>query len=163
MSEFSRKPAGIKSVYVHMHARVNPGLVLATCERQESLVVTKRSAAHEVAALLDTPFLRALAEPARLEVLKVLLLRGSGDVATIASELPQDRSVISRHLQTLEDAGIVRSAKEGRHRHYSLDGVSFVRRFEQLSERLRTLAPLCCPPAISAAGKRPSGRRPKPA
>lgn len=118
-------------------------------------VANKRTAALQVAEMLDTPFLRALAEPARLEVLKVLLAKGSGDVATIAAELPQDRSVISRHLRTLEDAGIVRSTREGRHRHYALDGMSFVRRFEQLSERLRALAPLCCPPVTTSVSKRP--------
>jgi DNA-binding transcriptional ArsR family regulator len=110
------------------------------------VAVTARGAAQEVAALLDTPFLRALAEPARLEVLKVLLVQGSGDVASIADELPQDRSVISRHLQTLEEAGIVRSTWQGRHRHYALDGRTLIARFEHLSERLRALAPLCCPP-----------------
>lgn len=105
-----------------------------------------KAAATEMAELLDTPFLRALSEPSRLQVLKVLLLRGPSDVATVAAELPQDRSVISRHLQFLERAGIARSSWEGRHRIYALDGATFIGRFEQLATRLRTLAPLCCGP-----------------
>ncbi|MFV8751465.1 ArsR/SmtB family transcription factor [Nannocystaceae bacterium ST9] len=115
-----------------------------------------RAAAEEVAALLDTPFLRALAEPARLEVLKVLLLHGAGDVASLAAHLPQDRSVVSRHLQTLEDAGIVRSTWEGRHRRYALDGNALIARFELLSTKLRSLAPLCCPPIASAQVEAPA-------
>jgi DNA-binding transcriptional ArsR family regulator len=109
-----------------------------------------KKAASEIAGLLDTPFLRALAEPARLEVLQVLLVHGPGDVATVAAQLPQDRSVVSRHLQTLEDAGVVRSSWEGRRRVYALDGGTLVARFEQLSSRLKALAPLCCPPAAPA-------------
>lgn len=103
-------------------------------------------AADELASLLDTPFLRALAEPARLEVVKVLLKRGAGDVATIASELPQDRSVVSRHLRVLEEAGVVRSRREGRHRHYELDGHALVTRFETLASHVRRLTEICCPP-----------------
>lgn len=118
-------------------------------------MASPRIAAQEVASLLDTPFLRALAEPARLEVLKVLLIHGSGDVASIAAHLPQDRSVVSRHLQTLEDAGIVRSTREGRHRVYALDGAALVARFELLSSRMRVLAPLCCPPASAPAMQEP--------
>jgi DNA-binding transcriptional ArsR family regulator len=59
--------------------------------------------------VLNSAFLRALTEPARLELLRVLLLHGPADVATIASHLPQDRSVISRHLKVLEQAGVVES------------------------------------------------------
>jgi DNA-binding transcriptional ArsR family regulator len=111
-------------------------------------------AAEEIAALLDTPFLRALAEPARLDVLKVLLIHGSGDVASLAAHLPQDRSVISRHLRILEEAGIVRSVRAGRHRNYQLEGGALVGRFEQLSTRVRALAAICCPPAPVSATTR---------
>lgn len=115
-----------------------------------------KAAAIEMAELFDTPFLRALSEPSRLEVLKVLLVQGPSDVASVAAELPQDRSVISRHLQFLEQAGIVRSTWEGRHRIYAMDGATFIGRFEHLATRLRTLAPLCCgpfdpPPAVPLA------------
>ena len=127
--------------------------------KTRSVASNARTAAQEVASLLDTPFLRALAEPARLEVLKVLLVHGAGDVASIAAHLPQDRSVVSRHLQTLEDAGIVRSTRIGRHRHYALDGAALVSRFELLSSRLRTLAPMCCPPVSEPTPKAPAARK----
>lgn len=109
-------------------------------------VTRSARAAQQLAEVLDTPFLRALAEPARLEVLKVLLVHGSGDVASIAGHLPQDRSVVSRHLRTLEEAGIVRSSRSGRHRVYELDGIALVARFESLSSQVRALAAVCCPP-----------------
>lgn len=111
---------------------------------------SRADAASELTRLLRTPFLRALAEPARLDVLEVMLTHGSGDVASIAGHLPQDRSVVSRHLQALEDAGVVRSTWEGRHRRYELDGGGFVKGFEALASKVRTLANLCCPPQAEA-------------
>jgi DNA-binding transcriptional ArsR family regulator len=101
-------------------------------------------AATEMVRILATPFLRALTEPARL---------------------PQDRSVVSRHLQFLEGAGIVRSAWEGRHRRYELDGAGFVKALEAMTARVRTLAGVCCPPtpstleSLSPAGPSARGAR----
>ncbi|MCY1023994.1 ArsR/SmtB family transcription factor [Pyxidicoccus sp. MSG2] len=101
----------------------------------------------ELIALLDSGFLRALTEPARLELLKVLLRHGPADVGAIAAHLPQDRSVISRHLKVLSDVGIVRARRDGRHRIYEVDGPSFLASFEGLLSRARELAPICCPPS----------------
>ena len=67
-------------------------------------MVSRERAATRIVELLDSPFLRALTEPARLEVLRVLILHGPADIGELASHLPQDRSVVSRHLKTLEDA-----------------------------------------------------------
>lgn len=119
----------------------------------------RQRAATEIASLLDTPLLRALTEPARLEVLKVLLVNGRGDVASVSEHLPQDRSVVSRHLQVLEDAGVVRSARVGRHRIYELDGGFLVSRFDALATRLRTLAAVCCPPSTTREAREPTPRR----
>lgn len=79
-------------------------------------MVSRARAAARIVEVLDSPVLRALAEPARLEVLRVLLLHGPADIGALASHLPQDRSVVSRHLKTLEDAGLVRAERDGRHR-----------------------------------------------
>jgi DNA-binding transcriptional ArsR family regulator len=70
-------------------------------------------AAARIVELLDAPLLRALTEPARLEVLRTLLVSGPADVGAIAATLPQHRSVITRHLQTLEAAGVVRGVRDG--------------------------------------------------
>lgn len=113
--------------------------------------MTKRArAAEEMVALLDSPFLRALTEPARLEVLKALMLHGPADVSAIAAHLPQDRSVVSRHLKTLEEVGVVRSTrgtKDARQRVYAIDASGFVGTLEGMLERVRALTPVCCPPA----------------
>jgi DNA-binding transcriptional ArsR family regulator len=111
----------------------------------ESRLTPRERAARKVIEILDSPFLQALAERARLEVLRVLLLHGASDVGQIASHLPQDRSVISRHLATLEEAGIVQCTKDGRRRIYRLDGVGFVTTFERILAETRAIVPACCP------------------
>ena len=125
-------------------------------------MTSRERAAARIVELLDAPFLRALTEPARLEVLRALLIKGASDVGEIAEALPQHRSVISRHLQTLEEAGIVRGVRDGRRHVYAIDGAAFVAGLERLLGETRTLAAVCCPPAdlIPAARLR---KRPGPA
>jgi len=80
-------------------------------------VPTRRSrerAAHELAAIVDAELFRALYEPVRIELVKLLTARGRSDIQTIAAQVPQDRSVVSRHLAVLHRAGVVRREKIGR-------------------------------------------------
>lgn len=78
-------------------------------------------------------------------MLRVLLVSGPCDVASLDEELPQDRSVLSRHLQVLLRAGLVSCRREGRHRIYAIRGRVFVERVEQLLATLRRVVPACCP------------------
>ncbi len=94
---------------------------------------------------MDTEFFRALCEPARVEVFKQLVLKGRSDIGTIAESMPQDRSVIARHLQLMERAGLLRAQNEGRHTFYEIDGPAMIARVEQLSDLLQVLVPMCCP------------------
>lgn len=113
-------------------------------------MVSRARAAARLIEVLDAPVLRALAEPARLEVLRVLLLHGGGDIAAIAAHLPQDRSVVSRHLKTLEDAGLLRAVRDGRHRRYEVDGAAFTAALERILGESRAMAAICCPPSPTA-------------
>jgi DNA-binding transcriptional ArsR family regulator len=113
----------------------------------EAVVISRERAAAKMVELLDAPFLRAVTEPARLEVLRALLVRGPSDVGEIAESLPQHRSVISRHLQTLEAAGVVRGVRDGRRHVYAINGAAFIAGLERLLGETRALAAICCPPA----------------
>ncbi len=110
----------------------------------------RERAASKVIDILDSPFLRALTEPARLEVLRVLLVHGPSDIGAIADKLPQDRSVISRHLKVLEDAEIVRGQRDGRHRIYAIDGMKLIGTLERMLTETKSVAAVCCP-AIEVA------------
>ncbi len=106
---------------------------------------TRAQAADACIEILDAEFFRALCEPARLQVFRQLVLLGRSDIGTIAQALPQDRSVITRHLQVMERAGVVQSQTEGRHTFYEIDGPSIAGRIEQMVVLMHTLVPLCCP------------------
>jgi len=111
----------------------------------DSSCMSRQAAADKIARILDAQFFRALCEPVRIEIILVLIRKGRSDVGAIAEELPQDRSVISRHLQVLERGGIVCASQEGRHVFYELDASTSVQRFEAILGQLRALLPLCCP------------------
>jgi DNA-binding transcriptional ArsR family regulator len=110
-----------------------------------SKMMNRNDAADACVAVMDTAFFKALCEPARIEVIRRLIKLGRADIGEIAEGLPQDRSVVSRHLTQLEDAGIASSSKEGRRILYELDGPSILSRFESMSSIIRALQPLCCP------------------
>jgi DNA-binding transcriptional ArsR family regulator len=104
------------------------------------------AAAAELVALFDTPFLRSLTEPSRLEVLRVLILHGPADIQTVASHLPLDRSVVSRHLKALVECGAVTGRREGRSHIYAVDATAIIGTLEHMVARVKALVPLCCPP-----------------
>ena len=113
------------------------------------MIVLKRDKNKLVEGLtknLDSRFFKSLSDPVRQELLKYLLLYGRVDVGTIAQHLPQDRSVISRHLQLMRDAGVLISEKEGRFVFYSINGQEFLAKLEALVDQMRACIPVCCPP-----------------
>jgi DNA-binding transcriptional ArsR family regulator len=55
----------------------------------------------ELTKNFDLKFFKTMSEPVRLEILKFLMVNGRSDIGTIAEHMPQDRSVISRHLNLL--------------------------------------------------------------
>ncbi len=117
-------------------------------------VPTRRSrerAARELAGILDSELFRALCEPARVEIVKLLTAHGRSDVQTITALVPQDQSVVSRHLAVLHRAGVVRREKVGRQVFFEVDGVSIVTRMERMLAQFRAIVPLCCPPPLRTA------------
>jgi DNA-binding transcriptional ArsR family regulator len=102
--------------------------------------VSRQEAARRCVAVFDTGFFKALCEPARIAVLRELILLGRGDIAAIAARLPQDRSVVARHLHQLAAAQIVTAEKEGRHVFYQIDAVAVAERLEGILAITRLLA-----------------------
>jgi DNA-binding transcriptional ArsR family regulator len=108
----------------------------------------------DLISTFDSAFLRALTEPARLEILKLLLMRGSANIETLAGQLPQDRSVISRHLTVLHRAGMVRTERIGRERIYAVDGPGIVGALERILAQAKAVMAGCCPPEDAPAARR---------
>lgn len=112
----------------------------------------RQTAARGLAEVVDSKLFRALCEPARIDILRQLTVLGRVDIGTLADRLPQDRSVISRHLGVLRDAGIVLREKRGRSVFFEVDGPAVVAQLEAALSRFRAIVPLCCPPPGLAGG-----------
>lgn len=104
-----------------------------------------RDMADAATAVLDTNFLKALSDPTRVQIIKKLINMGACDISTISQGLAQDRSVISRHLATLERASICAQLKQGRHVLYDLDGPYIVGKVERILDAIAPMAELCEP------------------
>lgn len=113
---------------------------------------TRRTPACELASVFDAGLLAALCEPVRLDIVRVLVTRGRADLQTIAGHLPQDRSVVSRHLSLLHRSGVVRREKVGRQVFFELDGPALLERLERMVGGCRSIVAACCPPT-------PKGKR----
>ena len=95
---------------------------------------------------LDSKMFKALTDPTRIQILKFLMLEGRADISTIANHFPQDRSVISRHLHMMGEAGLLAVEKETRYRFYSINGEKFLQEFETIVTNLKACIHECCPP-----------------
>jgi ArsR family transcriptional regulator, arsenate/arsenite/antimonite-responsive transcriptional repressor len=87
-------------------------------------------------------FFKALCDPNRIAIVTRLASAcGEQTVSQVAKCCPVDISVVSRHLATLRDAGIVTSRKAGKQVLYAV-------RYDALVKTLRDLADAidsCCP------------------
>lgn len=100
--------------------------------------------------LLDPELFKSLCDPTRLKLLACLAKCGRAcSVTEVAECCSVDFSVVSRHLATLEKAGVLESAKEGRTVFYAV-------RYRQLAQTLHALAEAieaCCPQGRTSARK----------
>jgi DNA-binding transcriptional ArsR family regulator len=62
----------------------------------------------------------ALSDPTRREVIRALSDEGPVTATELAGRIPVSRQAIVKHLASLEDAGLVASALEGRNRRFRL-------------------------------------------
>ncbi len=109
------------------------------------MIYTKKQLeiANQLVKAMDSKFFKSLSEPVRVDIMRFLLLNGQSDIATIAENMPQDRSVISRHLTLMQDVGILTGRKEGRHMVYMLNADHFLERFKGLTALLEDCVNVC--------------------
>ena len=74
----------------------------------------------------------ALGDPTRLKLVAVLCAGGALSIAQLTANTEISRQGVTKHLQVLADAGVVRDVKQGRERLWQLDPV-------QIEEARRTL------------------------
>ena len=97
----------------------------------------------DLATLFRPELYRALSDPSRIALLaRLAQCGGPRTVTELAEGCPLDLSVVSRHLATLRDAGILESTRRGREVLYGF-------RTERVVSTLRALADTlesCCAP-----------------
>lgn len=88
---------------------------------------------------------RALADPNRLAILAEIAscCGGSKSVSEVADGLPQDLSVVSRHLSTLRDAGVLRAERRGKRVHYFCCYQELVGALRSLADSIEACCPTC--------------------
>lgn len=67
-------------------------------------------------------FFKALAHPARLQILQFLAKSKTCISGDISDELPLSRTTVNQHLKELKDAGLIKGHVEGVTMNYCLDG-----------------------------------------
>ncbi len=65
---------------------------------------------------------KALAHPARLQILQFLAETKTCISGDISDELPLSRTTVNQHLKELKDTGLIRGHVEGVKMNYCLDG-----------------------------------------
>lgn len=118
---------------------------MRTYTQNMNTIQNQNQAIDAAISSLDGAFFKALCEPPRVAVLKRVMQLGRADVTAIAADLPQERSVVSRHLQVLLEAGIVRASKVGRQVFYEVDGPAIIQRLEDILRHTKNITALCCP------------------
>lgn len=79
------------------------------------------SARLSSSALKAAPVFAALGDATRLSLVRRLSTEGSLSITSLSQGSGMTRQGITRHLKTLEKAGLVQDKKEGREHHFVLD------------------------------------------
>ena len=87
-----------------------------------------------MSATVEDELWSAIGDPTRRRMLDLLILEGIETATALSEQIPVSRQAISKHLQVLDRAGLVRSAVEGRERRYSVDEAQLGRALSQMNE-----------------------------
>jgi ArsR family transcriptional regulator len=106
--------------------------------------------------LLDPRLFKALCDPTRAKLLGCLIKCGRAcSVTEVAESCSVDFSVVSRHLQLLERAGVLECTKEGRTVFYAVQHRHLCRTLRGLADAIEQ----CCPAENAAACRGGCGAR----
>lgn len=89
-------------------------------------------------------YAKALAHPARVAILKLLLRKQSCICGDIVDELPLSQSTISQHLKELKAAGLIKGDIEGAKVCYCIDEEEWNTAKACVNELLSMMPAKCC-------------------
>lgn len=88
---------------------------------------------------IDIDFFRAISDPVRSELLIFLAGAGEMTIGEIAENFPQNRSVISRHLDYMNRFGAVQRKKVGREVLYKANNRLIVDKFDTATTNMKAV------------------------
>lgn len=83
--------------------------------------------------LILADYARALAHPARVEILRVLAEKQECVCGELVADLPLAQSTVSQHLKVLKDIGLIRGEIDGPRSCYCMDWEAFAAMTESFS------------------------------
>jgi ArsR family transcriptional regulator len=86
---------------------------------------------------------KALAHPARLQILRTLGTRGECVCGEVVEVVGLAQSTVSQHLKVLREAGLVRGTADGPRSCYCLDGAGLAAARGALGDLLSSLDACC--------------------
>jgi predicted transcriptional regulator len=87
-----------------------------------------------VSIAIEDELWSAIGDPTRRRMLDLLIIEGIETATALSEQLPVSRQAISKHLQVLDRAGLVRGTVEGRERRYQVDESRLARAVEQMNQ-----------------------------
>jgi DNA-binding transcriptional ArsR family regulator len=94
-----------------------------------------------VAAMALARQLKALADPARLQLLSIVVATGSACICDLTEPVGLSQPTVSHHMKVLVDAGLLHREKRGKWVHFSVNTPALRDLGQQLADPRRTLAP----------------------
>ncbi len=94
----------------------------------------KKSGYFEENRVRMTEFAKALAHPARLEILETLAQSKNCNCGDIVSKLPLAQSTVSQHLRELKSSGIISSEINGPKSQYAIEWKELEMQFRSLGK-----------------------------
>lgn len=94
----------------------------------------KKNGYFEENRLRMTEFAKALAHPARLEILETLAQSKNCNCGDIVDKLPLAQSTVSQHLRELKNSGLISSEIDGPKSQYAIEWRELELQFRQLGK-----------------------------
>jgi ArsR family transcriptional regulator len=85
--------------------------------------------------------LKALADPARLQLLSIVLASGSACICDLTEPVGLSQPTVSHHMKVLVDAGLLHREKRGKWVHFSVDARALRALGDRLADPRGALAP----------------------
>ncbi len=75
---------------------------------------------------------KALAHPARIAILEMMVKKETCVCGDLVEELPLSQSTVSQHLKAMKEAGIIKGEEDGAYRCYCINKESCIKLMTQL-------------------------------